>query len=95
MILGADFQDVLAEGPIFLSDQGGIGGDAVNDAEGHSLAKLVQICGIEENFHVNLRLFDAARRRAGAKLDSSRFEGLRRSDDWIPQSSHAADDNLH
>ena len=47
----ADFQDVLAKRLAFLGDQGGIGGDAVHDAQGDSLADFVQVCGIQKDFH--------------------------------------------
>ena len=47
----ADFDDELTEGLFFFGGEGGVGGDAVDDARGCALADFVEICGIEEELH--------------------------------------------
>jgi len=51
----ADVVDGLQEVAALLGDQGGVGGDARQDAPGVDLADVVDVGGVEEELHGDLR----------------------------------------
>jgi hypothetical protein len=83
---GADLAHRLVEVAALLRDEGGVGGDAVEDPPGVGLADLLHVRGIEEYLHDDLRARPARALRRVPAVAAGRRDN-RPADDvtaWIP-----------